>query len=760
MTPGTQPSRIRFGAFEADLSAGELRKGGLKIKLQPQPFEILTRLLERAGKPVTREEIQTALWSDDTSVEFDLALNTAIKKLRVALRDDAKHPRYIETLPRKGYRFVFPVEYIHESAPVSTDPSERKEDEQDIAPPTESKSRQTYWRLAAAAAALVIGGASLAGLVRGPMGRALLESGERSQELLFSERFGESVISTGDSTPLSVPLTSLGGHERQPELSPDGEKVAFVWDGGNRNNHDIYVKPIGGDALVQLTDDPATECCPVWSPDGGRVAFLRSRGAGADLIVIPAEGGAEQTITRLSHLGEKICWSSGSRFIAAEDRPEDEPPGIFFIFPETGESRRMTSAPPGDTDRWPALSPDGRTLAFARGNSLFAAHTLELGANGVPVGEPKRVTSEQYPFGGLDWTPDGRVLVFGIYTEEMGWRLWSIAAVAVAGRPTPLEMLGTQPSFARAPLGSAVRLAYVTMSDDMNIYRIPGPGAASTPGQAPERIAGSSRSDSGPTLNAQGDRIVFVSGQSGYGEIWTMRSDGSEPRQITDSRRVQVGTPSWSPDGRQIGFNGLTDGSFDVYLVDAAGGVPRPLTEAPSTEGGPIWSRDGRWVYFMSNRTGRPEIWKKRTGGGDAIQVTFAGGYQAREAPDGRWLYYVKSIRRPGQPETLGPEGEPGVFRMPLAGGPEERILTEGAFGRWALSRTGVYLLSNGNSQRAPSIDFFPYETWQRNTVMTFPRGSQFGMANSLTVSLEDRWIVYAKYDHAASDLMLLEDYQ
>ena len=555
-----------------------------------------------------------------------------------------------------------------------------------------------------------------------------------------------------------APRGFLGLHERHPDLSPDGERVAFVWDGGGENNYDIYVKPVDRDALVRLTRDSTPECCPVWSPDGSQVAFLRPAEAGADLVVVSSEGGAEQRLAQLSYLGEKICWSSDGALIAVEDRPVGEPPGIFVVSTETGARQRITSAPPGESDRWPALSPDGRTLAFVRGSAIFAVHTVPLGVDGGTVAEPTRATGEEYPLGGLAWAPDGQHLVFGAFTEEVGWRLWKIAADAESGRPTPLPMLGTEPSFVRPPLDSEVRLAYVAMSDDQNIYRISGPAAGDS--GIPERIAGSSRSDSGPRLNTQGDRLVFVSGQSGYGEIWTMRIDGSEARQITDSGRVEVGTPNWSPDGRLIGFNGLTDQSFDVYLIDAAGGALRPFTSAPSTDGGATWSLDGRWIYFMSDRTGRPEVWKKPTSGGEPIQVTLQGGYQAEESPGGRWLYFVKSIRRPGVPESLPPDGEPGVFRMPVAGGPEERVLDEGAFGRWALSRTGVYLLRNGDAERPPSIDYFPYTTWERKTLMTFQRGSRFGMANSLSVSLDDRWIVYTKYDHTASDLMLLQDYE
>ena len=106
-------SRIaRFGVFELDLSAGELRKSGVKLRLQGQPFQVLALLLERAGEVVTREELQQKLWPSDTFVDFDHSLNTAINKVREALGDSASSPRYVETLARRGYRFIAPVQAV------------------------------------------------------------------------------------------------------------------------------------------------------------------------------------------------------------------------------------------------------------------------------------------------------------------------------------------------------------------------------------------------------------------------------------------------------------------------------------------------------------------------------------------------------------------------------------------------------------------------------------------------------------------------
>ena len=118
MAAPPEPARMRFGAFEVDLRSGEVCKHGIRLKLQDQPFQVLAHLLEHPGEVVTREELRQKLWPADTFVDFDTGLNSAIKKLRDALCDSAEEPRYIETLPRRGYRFIAHVENGDPPAPV------------------------------------------------------------------------------------------------------------------------------------------------------------------------------------------------------------------------------------------------------------------------------------------------------------------------------------------------------------------------------------------------------------------------------------------------------------------------------------------------------------------------------------------------------------------------------------------------------------------------------------------------------------------
>jgi DNA-binding winged helix-turn-helix (wHTH) protein len=184
----SSPRTIRFGVFELDLKAGELRKQGVKIKLQEQPFQILVMLLEHPGEIVTREEIQQKLWPADTFVDFEHGINAAVKRLREALDDSADNPRFVETLARRGYRFVYPVDV-------------------EAHPPWRTPLRIRRWATVLLVTAIAV-----------TLGIWIFQSRkERSEASL-----------------IAVPLTSYPGYEGYPSFSPDGTQVAFQWLRKNR----------------------------------------------------------------------------------------------------------------------------------------------------------------------------------------------------------------------------------------------------------------------------------------------------------------------------------------------------------------------------------------------------------------------------------------------------------------------------------------------------------------------------------------------
>lgn len=250
------PNAIRFGLFEADLSAGELRKRGRKIPLQDQPFRVLTLLLQRPGELVSRQEFQSALWPGDTFVEFDEGLNKAIQKLRQALDDSSDNPRFIETLPRKGYRFIAPVDGSTTIPPAA-------------APVKRPGTNLLPWMLFAivSVALLVLVGTYFR--VLRPVARPMQKT---------------------------VPLTRYPGRQVTPAFSPDGKQVAFAWDGENGENLDIYVKLVDAGEPLRLTTNPAPEYTPAWSPDGRYIAFCRELSDHDEILMIPSLGGAERKL--------------------------------------------------------------------------------------------------------------------------------------------------------------------------------------------------------------------------------------------------------------------------------------------------------------------------------------------------------------------------------------------------------------------------------------------------------------------------------
>jgi DNA-binding winged helix-turn-helix (wHTH) protein len=255
MTLKDSPRSIRFGTFEVDLAAGELRKSGVKLKLTGQPFQVLAILLDRPGEVVTREELQKRLWPD-TFVDVDHNLNTAINKIREVLGDAAESPRFVETLPRRGYRFVAPVEGTKAASAAG--------------PPASGADRDLRRRRWAAqtlvlTAAIVL--LAAAGLLIYKRRRVDEPSGQRSL----------------------TRLTFDDGLQSGATWSPDGRFVAYSSNRGGK--FDIWIQQVSGGDPVQITRGAGHNWQPYWSPDGKYIAYRSEDGEGG-LFVMPALGGA------------------------------------------------------------------------------------------------------------------------------------------------------------------------------------------------------------------------------------------------------------------------------------------------------------------------------------------------------------------------------------------------------------------------------------------------------------------------------------
>jgi Tol biopolymer transport system component/DNA-binding winged helix-turn-helix (wHTH) protein len=723
-----QQRAFQFGVFEMNPQARELRKHGVKLKLQDQPLQILLLLLEHCGEIVTREEIQKRLWPENTYVDFDNAINSAVRKLRDALGDSPENPRFIETLSRRGYRFIAPVSRPA-SVPLRVPPDDVPSPVAVPVAPSRPPARK-HWLVWIAFIAIV-------GLGAG--GIALRWWSSR---LNLAHR----------ETPLpAVPLTGSRGYEEFPTFSPEGTRVAFAWQEPGKQVPNIYVKLIGQGDTIRLTTNSAGDFAPAWSPDGHWIAFLRVRQRSQAVMVIPSLGGQEREVTEVAletegmlHRGRAyavpppyLAWSSDGRWLLSLE--ENAPHGacsIVRISVETGGKRALTFPPKGTNgDGGLAVSPDGKTLAFTRTPGLFEKdiHVVPLSEDMLPRGVPRRLTFNNKEIDGLAWTPDGRRLAF---SSKGGGRreLWQLPA-RPAGEPGRLTAAGDDPRDV-AVAREGYHLVYSHSTSDWRIWRMRLDRHARE--QANSFIA-STRLDQQAKYSPDGGHIAFESGRSGNDEIWICNADNSHPVQLT-AFRAWAGSPRRSPDGQKIAFDSNAAGNWDIYVISSQGGQPVRLTTSEAQEFRPSWSHDGKWVYFCSNRTGQAQVWKTPASGGSTVAVTKHGGGVPFESIDGEDVYYTKDQQ---------------LWKMPVRGGDESRVLASMLDNSFALAKHGIYFLEGTRSDANLRVQLLSFATHAIHTVGVVPGPG----GGEIAVSPDERWLLFGKMDGAGSELMLIENF-
>jgi Tol biopolymer transport system component/DNA-binding winged helix-turn-helix (wHTH) protein len=694
----------RFGGFTLDGATRRLCRGDNELLLEPKSFRLLEFLIENRDRVLGKEEIFRIIWNE-TSVS-DNALTRAIAQIRKALEDDPRQPRFIETLPTVGYRFIGKL--TTEEPPPSTKPMPRK-------PP-----RIALWAVIIFAVPGVIG--------------------------LAAWRFWSRP--TVEAVPVPVPLTTYRGNEEDPSFSPDGSQVAFQWDGEKQDNVDIYVKGLGPDAVpLRLTTDSRPDKTPSWSPDGSTIAFVRVMAPGqGDLMLIPALGGPERRLARISiaedpawdSMGYAPAWSPNGKWLIVPKLVEQHTV-LFRISVETGEQEQITETKVEIDDKFPAISPDGKTLLFSRIPSFYVFGTLyavPLDENAKPVEVPKPVGFQGLLVSGAAWMADGTEVVAS--TPRGLYRM----AVQGGGEPTPVAGAGVPEARGVAISRQGGRLAYTVIHGDPNIWRID----LSARELKPERLIASTFRDVFPQYSPDGSRIAFESSRGGRRtQIWVSDAEGRQARQLTFVNRGLAASPHWSPDGRTLEIDSNVTGNYQIYTMDVDGGKMKQLTDDKFNNFGGTWSVDGGSLYFTSTRTGRGEIWKMPAGGGTAVQVTHNGGQDGRVSADGKTLYFVRILRADSG----------SIWRMPIAGGAEERLTDSLYRTNYAVARRGIYYMTHADESGNCILKFYDFATGNTSTVLHMGR-PEYG----LDVSPDGRYLAYAQFDDPASELMLIENFR
>jgi Tol biopolymer transport system component/DNA-binding winged helix-turn-helix (wHTH) protein len=727
---------VRFGTFEVDLRSGELRKAGVKLKLTGQPFQVLTILLEHPGEVVTREELQNRLWPN-TFVDGDHNLNTAINKIREALGDSAENPRFVETLPRRGYRFLGDVETVGDGfgglgAAHLRHPDVPRSPQNPQVQPAFVKAK------------------GLRSLIRW-LAPVLL--------IAIAAFFYFRHISQSPAFYSSVPLTNYAGSEICPSFAPDGERVAFAWDGEKQDNFDIYVKQIGEGTLLRLTSDPKPDLSPAWSPDGRTIAFLRldSYEKGKILLMSsvaegPARSLAAVTAPETLYPQSKfIAWSPDGKWLTVSDGPSyGGVMSLFLLSVETGEKRRITLPPNEYDDLDPSFSPNMRHVAFARYTGVAGSssdlYVVNLSPDLKAEGSPERLTFYNRHIASPVWASDGRSILF-TQTEPAGnHSIWRINLSGTRkSEPLPIS---ADSSSALDISRRGSRLVYTREISNTTVWAVdlPPPKSKSSRSSNPRPWISSTQGaiEGNPQFSPDGKQVAFQSDSSGTGEIWVSDRDGSHARQLTHMGAILSGFPRWSPDGKNIVFHSRPKGLANIYVVSAEGGPAHRLDAGEVDDLTPSWSHDGKWIYFDSRETGDEQVWKMPASGGPRIQVTKRAGNVPLESADGQYLYYCTFQNT--------------LWRVPLAGGEGAEVLAGplAPLGSpYALGKQGIYFIRSVGQEGGQELAFLRFANHQISPIITIPRSVTFGLA----LSPDERLILYSQRDQVSSNLMLVENF-
>jgi Tol biopolymer transport system component len=461
---------------------------------------------------------------------------------------------------------------------------------------------------------------------------------------------------------------------------------------------------------------------------------------------VVAEMAAAPGLTR-----KNLAWSPDGKWLAVFDRPQRQSGGIWLLSIETGARRRLTTLPEGEEARLEgglAFAPDGRALAFIReiaGNDSDI-YLQPLKSDLSTAGQPRRLTRDNQDKVGLAWAADGRSLIFssGPPGNEELWRM----PISEGARPIRLTVQNNE-VLGLALSGRSNRLVFAQSRRELDIYRVDLDKTGGTVrGSLPLIV--SSRYDRGPRYSPDGKKIAFASLRSGNWQLWASGSDGANLVQLTFFERGEVGLPEWSPDGQQIGFIAKTDGPGQAYVVNANGGEPRRLDVLGKVVRRWIWSRDRRWIFFFSARSGSPQIWRMPAPGGPPEQLTQQGfeGFESwfTQSPDGKLLYYL----RPG-----------GVSSVAVGGGEEQEVFEtdpgSGIFNN-ALEATqsGIYFVGGGTTRKPGSLMFYRFSDKSISKVAGVESPSSYG----LSLSPDGRHLLYTKFTGIGSDLMLVENFR
>src|SRR6266404_3016357 len=536
-------SMIRFGTFELNLQSGELRQRGQKVKLQEQPLQVLAALLERPGEIVTREALRSKLWPADTFVDFDHSLNAAIKRLRDALGESADAPVFIETLARRGYRFVGPVNGTSSAAVVS----------ESTATP---RARQSFWlsrRRAVACLAPIVIALLVWAMWRLPFRRPDITEGK--------------LTSNSSENPVS-----------SASISPDGKYLAYA------DNTGIYLKVIHtGETLPVGLPSNFSARVDDWFPDGSHFLVARKESGKLSLWSISVFGGSPRPLADDASAGAVSPDGAHVAFLRAALTYDGSLGREIWIMRSDGTSPIKVAADKGWVVGTPTWSPDGRRIAYVRTELTFNAPTRSVELNEWESAKVHTLFSENHLTPALLWLPDGR-LIYAIDTEGIAGRadssVWAVTLSPdgkISGNPQHLTQgMGTISQFTGSADGKMLASLREHWSPSIYIGTLAANGTTLS---AHRRLTLEDSASIPTAWTPDSTAILFESDRNGSSEIFKQATDQPLAERLATSPE-QLSQPRVTPDASEILYVSTPQTAgpetvSSIFAIPILGGTPR-----------------------------------------------------------------------------------------------------------------------------------------------------------------------------------------